>query len=227
MGSQPIISWRHNTRNHFGRQHEYLTYEGYLSLVHPAWTTLYFLFGQAAYDISASRPEQLQKDKVTFTQKVPLLTPGGYFWYDQVAIPGTVDENGQLVSHLNYYRKLDRYERLLPSPPTVFAGGMPDPFLSDYCLAEGRKIVPAFLADFLTDHQVEFLLKYRQLAAVREGRKPTRQQGAIALDYDRLDGYDKIQQQIKKRLSGHFQGFGAETAHTFSCFLNDFFPLEN
>lgn len=224
LGSKPYVSWRHNTGNHFGGAYEQLTYEGYLGLVHPAWNVLYYLYGEIAYGISARAPEKLQEDNITFTLKVPLLCGKEYYWYDQIVIPGEVDAHGQMCSHLNYYRKLDRYDRLLPSAPTIHIGGRLDMELGREFHAGGKKIVEPFLKSLFPPKQAEFLQKYRALPAVQAGGKPSREAGAKALGFTTADAYDRAQQRIKNRLDTHLTGFRANTAHTFAGFLNDFFP---
>jgi hypothetical protein len=227
LGARPYVSWRHNTGNHFGQAYEKLTYEGYLELVHPAWRMLYYLYGEIAYGISANDPEKLQKDNITFTLKVPLLGgDGNYYWYDQVVIPGELDGEGQMCSHLNYYRRLDHYERLLPSAPTIHIGGRLDEELGRVFHAGGKRIVDQFLAALFPPKQAAFLQKYRVLPEVRAGGKPARDAGAKALGFSTPEAYDRAQQRIKSRLDTHLTDFRANTAHTFAGFLNDFFPEE-
>ena len=225
LGAQPYVSWRHNTGNHFGRAHQQLTYEGYLGLVHPAWNVLYYLYGEIAYGISVRNPEKLQEDNITFTLKVPLLgADGNYYWYDQIVIPGEVDHKGQMCSHLNYYRRLDRYERLLPSAPTIHIGGRIDEQLGKIFHVGFKKIVDPFLASLFPPKQAAFLQKYRALTEVRDGGKPAREAGAKALGFSTPDAYDRAQQRIKNRLDSHLMGLRANTAHAFAGILNDFLP---
>lgn len=225
MGELPYVSWRHNTANHFGKEHERLSYEGYLSLVHPSWTVPYYLYGQIAYNISAKTPEQLQKEQVTWISKVPLLgADGHYYWYDQVVIPGTLDRKGNMTSHLNYYRRLERYDLMIPSPPMLYSKGLPDAELIGILRSGGLTIVAPFLATFFKPKQASFLQRYRSLPMVRKGQQPDRTTGADDMEMS-VAAYDRVQQRIRDEvLEVAFEGFSANTAHRFALFLNGFFP---
>jgi hypothetical protein len=225
VAAEPHIPWCHNTGSHFGGQHERITYEGYLDLVHPSWRVPYYLYGEVAYSICASRPEQLQKEKIVFTQSLPLLgADGKYYWYDQVAIPGELDPAGQLVSHLNYYRRLAPYDSFTPSSPRLFSGGNIDQELSEFFHLKAKQFLVPFLTSFFTRQQIEFLQAYRKLPEVLAGNKPARKSGAELMKMN-IKSYDKVQQRIKSDgLEVHFDGFLADTAHAFACFLNQYFP---
>ena len=225
MGNDPVISWSHNTENHFGPDHRFLNYRGYLCLIHPSWTIPYYGYGQIAYGIAAFEPDKLMRSGITYTIKVPLLGGDGkYYWYDQISIPGTLDPEGKLVSHLNYYRRLARYESLIPGPPMLYSRGNPDKGLLTPFREKGRTIVAAFLEAHFSIARQNFLQRYRVLPAVLQGNQPDRKTAAKAMGMS-IVAYDRIQQRIRREvLNTTFEGFAANTAHDFALFLNNFFP---
>lgn len=220
MGAYPEISWQHNTEAHFGKE---LVLSRFLTLIHPAWKLLYFRYGRVGYEIAATIPSHLQQRGLCYVITVPILhSDGQYYWYDQIIIPGALNEKGELVSHLNIYRQLEAYEQLLPGPPRIYVG--PDPYLPvDSLFREQRdNVLIPFLDSFLTASQVTFLQAYRKLPEVLAGRAPQRKKAIESMGMT-VDNFDKMQQRIKEQIEAKFEGFPANSLFSFAKFLNTFF----
>lgn len=223
LGEKPEITWRHNTGKHFGIVD--LQYEDVFGLVHPAWLFAYINFARAMYEVAYTHPELIMEKGASAGSLVPLRHRSGeHYWYHQISVR-VANDGAQLAAHLNYYHQSTVYTGQLPAMPTLTTFGEQNPILTAALNRCAQEFLPDFLAEFLSEAQVSFILQYRKII-IAEGKKPVQRELLILIDgVDTIDNLSKIKQRIKKSLSDHFQHPSLNSAHSLAIWLNRYFPL--
>jgi len=169
LGHEPKITWRHNTGGHFGIVD--LQYEDIFRLVHPAWLFTYVSFAKAIYEVAYAYPELIMTKGASAGSLVPLRHRSGkYYWYHQISVRAANVED-KLAAHLNYYHRSTVYAGQLPTMPVLTTFGEENPILTKSLNRLSLEFLPDFLADFLQEAQVKFILQYREIIASRAGKK--------------------------------------------------------
>jgi len=224
LGHEPKITWRHNTGGHFGIVD--LQYEDIFRLVHPAWLFTYVSFAKAIYEVAYAYPELIMTKGASAGSLVPLRHRSGkYYWYHQISVRAANVED-KLAAHLNYYHRSTVYAGQLPTMPVLTTFGEENPILTKSLNRLSLEFLPDFLADFLQEAQVKFILQYREIIASRAGKKIIQRELLKQLDgVDTIDNLNKIKQRIKKNLIAYFQHPSLNSAHNLAIWLNRYFPL--
>jgi hypothetical protein len=224
LGEKPEITWRYNTGQHFGIVD--LQYEDVFDLVHPAWLFSYMNFARSMYEIAYTYPELIMKKGASAASLVPLRHRSGeYYWYHQISVRVANDGN-QLAAHLNYYHQSTVYTGQLPAMPTLTTFGEQNIMMTSDLNKLSLRFLPGFLAEFLAEAQVNFMLQYRKVIAANGGKKIVQRELLNHIDgVDTIDNLNKIKQRIKKSLVAHFQHPSLDSAHSLAIWLNRYFPL--
>lgn len=221
VSNPPVISWSHNADRHLGV--ETLDYQGYFSRIHPTWFPLHGSFGSAAYDISRRIFEKDSELPGVYTTNVPIKhADDNYHWYNQVSIPATFDEKGQLVGHLNQYHRLCPFDRLIPSPPKMSVG---DEWKTEYdqdFAKAGNSALIVCLNRLLTPANYRILSTYRKLTKASDGKwvspakKTVREELGLS-----PTAINKANVRIIQSLKGEFPNSVTHDVAGFTVFLND------
>lgn len=101
--------------------YEYLTYEKWLSIIHPNFLRIYLEFGVAAYKLSIYHQKDLIERKTSYSISLPVKSErdGKYYLFTQRSAPYQFDANGRMVTHFNSYQRIELFDRYSPSRPLV------------------------------------------------------------------------------------------------------------
>jgi len=224
LSEQPQVIWRHNTATHFGLVN--LQYEDIFSLIHPSWLFSYMSYARAMYRIAATFPDFVKTEGAAAGSLIPMRHRSGkYFWYHQVSINAAM-HNGQLAAHLNYYHQGAEYGSQLPTMPKLTTNGYLNPTMMEKLRQEGEDLAGPFMAPFLSDCQVTFMLLYRKMVHVANGKKVP--QGAILKEIPQLaniENLNKYKQRIRVSLQDYFKHPMLDSAYSLAKLLNQYYPL--
>lgn len=224
LGEEPKITWRHNTGNHFGIVD--LQYKEIFELVHPAWLYAYVNYARAMYEVAYNHPDLSLQEGGAAGSLIPLRHRSGeYYWYHQISVRVANDGN-KLAAHLNYYHQSTTYGGQLPTMPTISTSGEPNAPLTRELSMLAVKFLPGFLQEFLTDSQVDFMLRYRKIISAKDDKKTGQRELLTQMDgVKTIENLNKIKQRIRQNLATHFQHPALESAYELGIWLNRYFPL--
>ncbi len=224
LGDKPKVIWRHNTAAHFGLMN--IQYEDVFSLIHPAWLFAYVSYARAMYKLTMTYPEFVNAEGASAASLIPMRHRSGkYYWYHQVSIRAAQDR-GQLAAHLNYYHQSTEYGNQLPSMPKLTTKGMLNPQMMAALNKEGQDLAGPFMAEFLSECQVNFMLLYRKLIHQSGGRKVS--QGDILKQIPHLvniENLNKYKQRVRLSARDYFKHPMIDSAYALAKLLNQYFPL--
>ncbi|SEP61560.1 hypothetical protein [Neolewinella agarilytica] len=224
LGEKPKVVWRHNTAAHFGLMN--MQFEDIFTLVHPAWLFSYISYARAMYKLAAVYPELVNTEGASAASLIPMRHRSGkYYWYHQVSIRAAHDR-GRLAAHLNYYHQSVEYGNQLPSMPKLTTKGMINPTMMAALKKEAENLAGPFMAEFLSDCQVKFMLEYRKLIHRNGGRKVS--QGAILEQIPQLvniENLNKYKQRVRLSARDYFKHPLIDSAYSLAKLLNQYYPL--
>lgn len=223
LGKRPEITWRHNTGKHFGIVD--LKYKDAFSLVHPSWLFSHLNFTRMMYEIVSKHPQKIGTGAAA-SILIPLLHRSGkYYWYHQISVR-VANDGDKMAAHLNYYHRSTVYTGQLPSMPVLTTFGEEDPVLTSELNRLSLEFLPGFLAQFLSEAQVSFMLQYRKIIAAGIGEKFIQSEILDQVDGVRtVNNLNKIKHRIKKNVIDHFQHPSLNSAESLAIWLNRYFPL--
>ncbi|TXF88315.1 hypothetical protein FUA23_15150 [Neolewinella aurantiaca] len=223
LGSEPRITWRHNTARHFGILD--LQYEEVFTLIHPSWLFAYVNYAKAMYQVALSSPELVQEG-ASAGSLIPMRhRSGDYYWYHQISVK-VANDGPLLAAHVNYYHQSSVYGGQLPDMPKLTTSGEVNKELSKKLNVLALEFLPDFLAEFLSDVQIKFILEYRQIIADLGNKNiPQRTLMSQLETIDTLENLSKVKQRIKQNTIAHFQHPLLNSARSLALWLNRYFPL--
>lgn len=224
LGDKPKVIWRHNTSAHFGLVN--IQYDDLFSLIHPAWLSAYINYSQAMYKLTIAFPDFINSEGASAASLIPMRHRSGkYYWYHQVSI-GAAKDRGRLAAHLNYYHQSTEYGSQLPSMPKLTTMGMVNPRMMAALKKEGQALARPFMAEFLSESQVAFMLLYRKVIHRSGGRKVS--QGEILKQIPQLvniENLNKYKQRVRLSARDYFKHPMIDSAFALAKLLNQYFPL--
>lgn len=100
-----------------------ITIKDFLKLIHPAYLIPYLIYGRFGYELSLQVKAPWQEIiKLNYQVSLPMKLPGedGYFWYTQNARVLTINENSQVISHINVYTPWRKFLEIADKYENVF-----------------------------------------------------------------------------------------------------------
>jgi hypothetical protein len=86
--------------------------------------------------------------------------------------------------------------------------------------------LPGFLAQFLSDTQIGFMLQYRKLVFESPAEKMVQGNLLGQLDgVETIENLNKLKQRIRKSTMAYFKHPALDSAHALAIWLNRYFPL--
>ncbi len=122
------VTWSQGVSNYLGYsdnrvlQNNTFTFYDSLDIIHPDRRKQYLLFGWSAYQVSQMYKEQLSSCHQQFMIKIPIRKRNGKFlWVKQTSMPFELDEDNNLISHLNLYYIIGKYKGQPIEKPIIFS----------------------------------------------------------------------------------------------------------
>jgi hypothetical protein len=148
----------------------HLDWEGWMGLIHPDFVSIYIEFGFAAYQASLKYAKEIKEKNASYSINLPLQRkfPDGakeYWLVKQSAYPFEFDASGMMVSHLNTYTLISRFDQYTPMQPFV---------LFDYVTQDGvgaeiraltrQSVMELFYPQLATRHQITLLAYWEEFS---------------------------------------------------------------
>ncbi|MEL6864897.1 MAG: hypothetical protein AAFP19_10775 [Bacteroidota bacterium] len=142
-----------------------LHFEYFLRQIHPNYLNIYLKYGAAAYEANLAYAEETFSHHISYSSLVPLYSVKEqcHWWVKQLCFAYGFDANNHMVSHLNIYRLVARYEGFLPSKPNFTYNFKAKTEVEESIIAITRKKLIADLFKELSDRKQKILLAYWRL----------------------------------------------------------------
>ena len=99
-----------------------LDYFKALEMIHDDRRSHFVTFGTAAYEVSRKYKDSIHPFQHRYMIKVPVRKKNGeYLWVQQTSQAFEIDEDRNLISHINFCNIISEYKGQLIENPTVFA----------------------------------------------------------------------------------------------------------
>ncbi|MEM7572916.1 MAG: hypothetical protein AAF433_08445 [Bacteroidota bacterium] len=145
----------------------HLDFQGWLGLIHPDFIEIYLEFGVAAYQAGLKFKAEIKNGGASYSINVPIkrLLPNGeeeYWLVKQTAYPFEFDANDNMVSHLNTYTLISRFQKYVPMPPFVLINHQVPNLLEEEIRKITQESVLLFFYTDLAERHKRTLLSYWQ-----------------------------------------------------------------
>ncbi|MTB50463.1 hypothetical protein [Lewinella sp. W8] len=148
----------------------HLDWEGWMGLIHPDFVSIYTEFGFAAYQASLKYAKEIKETNASYSINLPLQRtfPDGtkeYWLVKQSAYPFEFDANGMMVSHLNTYTLISRFDQYTPMQPFVlFDYETQDEVGAEIRALTRKSVMGLFYPQLATRHQTTLLSYWEEFS---------------------------------------------------------------
>lgn len=95
----------------------------FFTYIHTAYLIPYFIYGAFAYELAKEiQAPWRQLIKMNYRILLPLKLPGSqeYFWFTQTSRILTISETNQVLSHVNIYERVRKFQEFKERPESMF-----------------------------------------------------------------------------------------------------------
>lgn len=145
----------------------HLDFASWLGIIHPDFAPIYIEFGFAAYQASLKFKDEIKDSVASYSINLPIKRryPDGkeeYWLVKQTAYPFEFDGQGNMVSHLNTYTLIGRFQKYAPMQPFVlFDHQNQDLVEAEILRLMQEKVLQLFYPDLAERHRTTLICYWK------------------------------------------------------------------